>query len=190
MEPLRLGQEINCTIVKSRGGHRFDVRSNDVPNKWIVELHTREPERYFNGDKGTFWIARITPLKTEVLVHDGEFGRLPITPAMSQRYLTAIDALMGHEELTGDAIGDAVSMVARIGTQNQADWFSVYRMLGEPKPGEIKHLLMDIKKVRVARKEAPDTVPELLAELQKAYGERLMISTKRLRKSLSKSESP
>ncbi len=187
MEPLRLGQEINCTIVKSRGGNRFDARSNDVPNGWIVELHTREPERFQPGEKGTFWIARITPIKTEVLVHDGEFGRLPITPAMSQRYLYSIEALMGHEELTGDAIGDAVSMVSRIGTQNQADWFTVWRMLGEPKPGEIKHLLMDIKKVRAARKESPESVPELLSELQKTYGERLMISGKRLRKSLAKS---
>ncbi|MEQ1824209.1 MAG: hypothetical protein ABL949_17010 [Fimbriimonadaceae bacterium] len=181
MDPLKLGQKITCTIVNAKGGKRFEVNSKETPRGWKVELHTREPEEYEIGERYQFWIARITPIKSEVLVHDGDFGRLPISEKMNKRYLEAIEVLLGEKEIAGDALGDAAAMVSRIGTQNQADWLTVWQVLGEPKPGEIKHLLEAINKLRAARKYQPEDVPTISAELRETYGDRLARTAKRLR---------
>ncbi len=181
MDPLKLGQKITCIIRKAKGGKRFEVTCSEAPRGWQVELHTREPEQYEIGQRHQFWIARITPIKSEILVHDGDFGRLPISETMSKRYLEAIETLLGEREIAGDSLGDAAAMVSRIGTQNQADWLTVWKVLGEPKPGEIKHLLEAINKLRAARKYQPEDVPALSEEIRTTYGARLATTAKRLR---------
>lgn len=185
MDPLKLGQKITCIIAKAKGGKRFEVTSGETPRGWKVELHTREPDDYEVGQRHQFWIARITPIKSEVLVHDGDFGRLPISEAMNKRYLEAVEVLLGEREIAGDALGDAAAMISRIGTQNQADWLTVWKVLGEPKPGEIKHLLEAINKLRAARKYQPEDVPAIFDGIRETYGARLTTTAKRLRSAQS-----
>ncbi len=177
---LKLGDELNGTVVKHAGGSRFVVTSQQVPRGWDVELHATDPEAIQLGSHTTFWVGRITPVKGQVLVYNGDFGRLPISAKMGARYLAAVQGLLGEAELTGETLGDARAMVARLGTQNQADWLTVWRLLSEPGPGDIKALLAAIDALRAARKEAPDTLPELLAEVQQAFGATLRNAAQRL----------
>ncbi len=186
MEPsaprhLKLGDPVNGTVVKAKGGNRFVVQSKDVPRGWAVELHTNRPELVELGSHTTFWVARVTPIKSEVLVRNGDHGRMPISPVMAERYCEAIAGLLGSEELTGERIGDARAMVARIGNQNQADWLTVWRLLGEPNSGEVKTLLNAIDEIRTARKEVPELVPALLENLVLQFGSSLEGALGRLR---------
>ena len=167
---LRLGDEINGTVVKPIGGRRFSVTSNQVPRGWKVELQSRRPEDVEIGGHTTFWIAKITPLKGKVLVHEGDFGRLPISDALKPRYLEALRALAGRTAPTGDNLADARSMVARIETKDQADWLSVWTLLGSPASGDAKELIHAVEDIRAARKNMPDALPEMLNALHERFG--------------------
>jgi hypothetical protein len=187
MEPtpprhLKIGDNLNGTIVRSLGGRRFAVRSSQVPRGWKVELHTRRPELIQDGANISAWIAKIAPLQGEVLVHDGDFGRLPISAAMRSRYIASLQALLGQGELTGDLLADARTMLVRIGTQQQADWLTVWRVLGEPKSGEVKELLAAVDGLRKARKEDPESLPQLHERLIHRYGGMLEGAVERLEK--------
>jgi hypothetical protein len=177
---LKLGDEINGTVVRPAGGNRFVVTSKQVPRTWTIELHSTRPEEVQINEHTVFWVGRISPLKEEVLVYHGQYGRMPISDAMRPRYIASLQALLGESELTGEALGDARAMVDRIGHQNQADWLTVWRLLGEPGPGDTKLLLQEIDKLRSARKEAPDTLPELLEKLKETQGQRLGSALNRL----------
>src|SRR4051812_35749091 len=108
-QPLKLGDVLNGTIVKPIGGRRFLVRCAGVPHGWKVELQTRRPELIHEGTNATFWVAKIAPLQGEVLVHDGEYGRLPVSDTMRARYIAALRCLLGEGEATADLLADARS---------------------------------------------------------------------------------
>ena len=185
MEPnaprrIKLGDPLNGTIVKSIGGRRFAVACKGVPNGWKVELHTRRPESINPGAQGTFWVAKVSPLQGAVLVHDGDFGRLPISDAMRPRYLAAISALLADGDLTADELSDAHSMVLRIEKTNQADWLTVWRLFGEPGTGDVKELLAAIAAIRVARKDNPASLPKLRSLLKEKHGPMLQSAVLRL----------
>jgi len=179
---LNLGDPLNGTVVKSIGGRRFAIKCKGVPDGWSVELHSRRPETVRPGALGTFWIAKISPLQGAVLVHDGDFGRLPISEAMRTRYLAAFRALLGSDELTGDLLSDARSMVLRIEKKDQADWLSVWRVLGEPSTGDVKLLLAAINAIRTARSEDIDALPARRSELIAKYSTHLERAIARLEK--------
>jgi len=174
------GEDLGGTGVKAAGGARFLVRSPEVPKSWKIELHTRRPELVELGSHTTFWVGRVSPVKSEMLVYDDDHGRMPISDSMRPRYLAAVLGLLGEGELTGDVLGDARSMVARIGNQNQSDWLTVWRVLGEPGPGPIKSLLGAIDAMRHARKESPESLPELLATFNELYGSEFREAARRL----------
>ena len=134
---LKIGDVLNGTIVKSNGGRRFLVRCTTAPHGWKVELHARRPEVIRPGEPVTVWVAKIAPLQGEVLVHEGEYGRLPISAAMGVRYLAAIQRLLGEGELTADTLADAATMLKQVGKMQSADWFTVWKLLGEPASGEV-----------------------------------------------------
>ncbi len=185
MEPkaqrlLKLGDTLNGTIVKSIGGRRFAVKCKGVPDGWKVELHTRRPELIRPGALATFWVAKISPLQGAVLVHDGDFGRLPISDAMRARYIAAIKALLAPGEVTGEEVSDARSMVLRIEKKDQADWLSVWKVLGEPASGDVKILLAAIVAIRDARKDDPESLPARRQELVDKYGAVLSQAVSRL----------
>jgi hypothetical protein len=183
MEPnrlIRLGDNLNGTVTKATGGARFLVRSNDAPKSWKIELHSRRPELVQIGMHTTFWVGRVSPVKGEILVYDDDHGRMPISDTMRPRYLAAIQTLLGEIEMTGDALGDARSMIARIGNQNQSDWLTVWKLLSEPGPGPIKSLLASIDAMRTARKESPESLPELLATFSELYGNEFREAARRL----------
>lgn len=167
---LKIGDVLNGTVVKSNGGRRFLIRCTDAPPGWKVELHARRPETIRPGEPVTVWVVKISPLHGEVLVHEGEHGRLPISEAMGPRYLAALQALLGEVEATGENLADAATMVKLIGKMQSADWFTVWKLLGEPSAGEVKAMLGSIDKVRAARKEAPESMSELQAELDADFG--------------------
>ena len=73
-------------------------------------------------------------------------------------------------------------MIDRIGTQNHADWLTVWRLIGEPDSGQVKHLLVLIDRLRTAQKEAPDTVPDAITALSNEFGPELNIAEARLKK--------
>jgi hypothetical protein len=179
-QKLKLGDVLNCTVLKSTGGRRFQVRCTEAPQGWKVELHARKPEQIHEGDNMTFWVAKIAPLQGEVLVHDGDFGRLPISDAMRPRYLAAIKAMVGAEEPTAENLADAKTMVTQIGKRLQADWLTVWKLLGEPAPGDQKELLKAIEALRTARKEAPETLPEIQTKINDVFGGPLRTAIRRL----------
>ncbi len=180
---LKLGDPLEGTILKSNGGRRFLVRCNAVPNGWKVELHTRRPELIKVGANASFWVAKIAPLQGEVLVHDGDYGRLPISEAMRPRYLAGLRAILGEAEATGEALAEARSMVAKVGKQQQADWLTVWRLLDEPAPGTLNRLLAAIDALRAARKESPESMPELHASLVEEFGLALRSAAAQLERS-------
>lgn len=179
---LKIGDPLLGTVVKSFGGNRFAVNSSQAPRGWKVELHTTRPELVNPGEQRSFWIGRINPLKGEVLVYEGDTGRLPISDAMGARYRSAMEAMLGQTELTGDLLGDARTMVARIGNQRNADWLTVYRLLGEPTNGETKELLNALDEIRGARKNNEENQVELLSKFIEAHGRRFERAIQRLAK--------
>ena len=175
MEPkaprrLILGDELNGTVVKAMGGRRFSVKCKGVPDGWKIELHTRRPETIQPGMLATFWVAKVSPLQGAVLLHHGDFGRLPISDAMRERYLKALHALLAPADISGDELSDARSMVIRIEKKDQVDWLTVWRVLGEPSTGDVKLLIAAIEAIRHARKNDTDTVPAKRQELVDKYG--------------------
>ena len=114
MAKLRLGDPINGTVGKALGGRRHVIESKDAPNGWSVELHTKEPVE--PGMHTTFWVSRIVPIKSSLVVRAGDYGRLPISEAMGARYAKAINALL-LDELDGDTLADLRGMAARIDAQ-------------------------------------------------------------------------
>ena len=125
-------------------------------------------------------MAKVSPLQGAVLVHDGDFGRLPISDAMRARYIASLRALLGDGEASGDELADARSMVLRIEKKDQADWLSVWRILGEPPTGDVKQLLAAINAIRTARSEDSVSVPARRAELVEKYGTMLQGALVRL----------
>ena len=172
---LKIGDEINGTIVKAIGGRRFLIKSSEAPNGWKVELHARKPEEIEMGSHTTFWVAKLNPIKFEMLVRDGDYGRLPISDAMKARYRTGLNALIGNEELTGDALADVRSMVQRCLKQDQADWLTVYQVLGEPSHRELQVLEENFQRLRTTRKETPEKFDEVLAVFREQFGEQMKV---------------
>lgn len=177
---LKLGDPLDGTILRSNGGRRFLVRCNAAPPGWTVELHTRAPEMYEEGANAAMWVAKISPLQREIMTYDGDHGRLPISEAMHGRYLEGLRALLGEVEPTGENLAEARSMVARIGSRQQADWLTVWRMLGEPGTGDQKALVQAIDAIRTARKEAPETMEEKRSALVERFGSVLRQAVVRL----------
>ncbi|MBC8064937.1 MAG: hypothetical protein H7Y17_08915 [Chlorobia bacterium] len=179
---LKLGDQLNGTIVKPIGGRRFLVKCGGVPSGWRVELHTLRPELAKEGTPATFWVAKVAPLQGKVLVHDGDFGRLPISDAMRPRYTSALRALLGQIELDSEVLADAGSMISRIGKRQEADWLTVWRLLGEIPPGEANILLAEVKSLRIAFKEKAENLDPLRAELSEKYGRVFSKAIQRLEK--------
>lgn len=179
---LKIGDTLMGTVAKSFGGNRFGVTTRQAPRGWKVELHTNRPELINVGDHKNFWVGRVNPNKAEVLVYEGDFGRLPISDSMGLRYRKAIEALLGQAELTGDVLGDAKSMLARIGDQKNADWFTVYKLVGEPTTGETKELLAAIDELRGARKNSESNQAELASKFIETHGRRFERALMRLAK--------
>lgn len=168
---LKLGDELDGTVLKAKGGRRFVIKCPAVPRQWNIELHTRRPELIREGDHVHVWVAKIVVHQAELLVHDGDYGRLPVSDAMRPRYIAGIRALLGEEEATADNLADARGMVVQIGKKQQADWLSVWRILGEPTNGDTKALLAAIDAIRDARKENPEALPGLQAAFAERFGE-------------------
>ncbi|MGV3615537.1 MAG: hypothetical protein ACO1SV_09410 [Fimbriimonas sp.] len=185
MQPnlLKLGDELDGTIIKAKGGRRFLVKCPRAPRQWKVELHTRRPELIQEGAHAHFWVAKIVPEKQELLVHDGDYGRLPISDAMRPRYLAGLRALLGEGDVTADALADVRAMVLQISKKQQADWLSVWKVLGEPTSGDAKGLIVAIDALRTARKEDPEALPGLHVRMKDRYGEVLQRAIRRLERS-------
>lgn len=175
MEPseprhLKIGDTLDGIVIKAMGGRRFALRCSAAPKSWAVELHARHSDGISEGDQVSAWVAKISPLHGEVLVHDGDFGRLPISEAMSGRYREGMLALLGRVDATGENLAEARGMIVRIQKQQQADWLTVWKLLGEPAPVDVKIMLQKIDAMRTARKEAPDTMPELVEDMKSSFG--------------------
>jgi len=177
---LKLGDPLDGVVVKPIGGRRFAIKCKGVPNGWKVELHARRPETVNPGDLGTFWIAKISPYQGAILVHDGDWGKLPSSDSMRARYIAAIESLLTGRELTGEKVSDAHSMILRIERKDQVDWLTVWRALGEPESGDIKQMLAGIAAVREARKQDASALSERLQALTDQYGPVLAATKDRL----------
>lgn len=179
---LKLGDELNATVVKPIGGSRYQLRCRKAPAGFTVTLQTLRNEEVEEGHHSTFWVAKIVPVRGEILVREGDYGRLPISESMAPRYLAAVRAMTGQAGATADILGDARSMVARISTQNHADWLTVWRVLGEPTAGDGRRLLQLIDNLRAALKESQEAVEQVQATINNEYGFALAGATKRLAK--------
>jgi hypothetical protein len=171
---------LDGTVVKSSGGRRFEVRCKGAPVGWKVELHTLRPEQIELGASGSFWVAKLSPLHRSLLVHDGDFGRMPISDAMRVRYVASLRALLSRGEVSADELADLRSFIARIEQRNHADWLTVWRALGEPETGTVKELLADLTVIKTARKASPENVPAMLRAIDEKYGDLLQSALYRL----------
>jgi hypothetical protein len=177
---LKLGDQLDGTVLRSNGGRRFLVKCPAVPQGWMVELHTRRPELIEEGGHVSFWVAKISPQQGEVLVHDGDYGRLPVSDAMRPRYVAGLRSLLGEVEPTGETLADAKAMLVQIEKRQSADWLTVWRLLGEPASGDVKRLRASIEAIQTARKEAREKTTKLLTDLEATYGETLRAAIQRL----------
>ncbi|MFZ4506745.1 MAG: hypothetical protein ACOYON_03500 [Fimbriimonas sp.] len=180
---LKLGDELNGTVLRPIGGRRFLLQCADAPTGWEVELQTRRPEAIEIGRHTTFWVAKVNPLQGKVLVTDGDYGRLPISAAMAQRYREGLLSLLGRAELTAESLADARGMVARIVTRDQADWLTVWRLLGEPISAVVQEMNQALAAIRLARKEKPEELEALLLKFREKYGEVIETALYRLGRS-------
>jgi len=182
---LRLGAWIDAIVVKPLGGRRFLVRAAQAPRGWTVELHTRTPESIVEGEHIRCWVVKVSPLHSQILLHEGDFGRLPISEAMRPRYRQGLQAVMGAIPATADNLADARGMVVRIQKQNQADWLTVWQILGEPSSGDVKRFLQVIDELREVRKTEPDRINEIIEEAVIDFGSMLELAVKQLAKPAS-----
>ena len=178
MAKLRLGDPINGTVGAPLGGRRYSVESRDAPKGWSVELHTREEME--PGTHTTFWISRVVPVKSSLIVRFGDYGRLPVSATMGARYAAAFEALF-EDRLDGDTLAELRGMAVRIDTQDSADWVTVWRLLGEPEAGPLKELIASLTEMRETRKSAPERFSELRSALLALWGERFRTARARLR---------
>lgn len=169
---IALGDELPCTVLKALGGRRFLARSANVPDGWTVELHARKPADIRLNSHTNYWVARINPLKKEVQVRDGDFGRLPISPAMLPRYSAAMSALVGRTDLTPEALADMRTMLSRGLKQDQADWATVQKLLGDPSVRSIQAGLERLTEIREKLKAGEDPA-ESLQSFRQGWAERL-----------------
>ena len=177
MSKLRLGDPINGTVGKPLGGRRYAIESRDAPKGWSVELHTKETME--PGLHTAFWVSRIVPIKSSVIVRAGDYGRLPISAAMGARYAAGIDALL-RDALDGDTLADLRSMATHVETQDSADWLTVWRLLGEPEAGPLKELAQALGTIRESRKDDPERAANARTWVVETWGERLRIARARL----------
>lgn len=177
MAKLRLGDPINGTVGKPMGGRRYAIESRDAPKGWSVELHTKDEME--PGTHTTFWVSRVVPVKSSLVVRAGDYGRLPISDAMRPRYARAIEALL-LDELDGDALADLRGMASRIDTQDSADWLTVWRLLGEPEAGPLKELIAMLTELRDARKAAPERAESIREKLIQDWGGRFGDAVRRM----------
>lgn len=177
MSKLRLGDPINGTVGKPMGGRRYAVESRDAPKDWSVELHTKDELE--PGTHTTFWVSRIVPVKTSLVVRLGDYGKLPISPAMGARYVQSIDALL-DDALDGDTLADLRGMVARIDSQDSADWLTVWRLLAEPEAGPLKELIGMLTDLREMRKTDPERAAAIRESVVALWGDRLREARNRL----------
>lgn len=181
---LKLGDFLDGTVLKSNGGRRFAIKCPAAPRQWDIELHTRRPELIQEGDHVRVWVAKIAVHQAELLVHDGEYGRLPISDSMRPRYIAGIQALLGEGEATVEALADARAMVVQIGKQQAADWLTVWRLLGEPGPGDARALIAAIDAMKTALKENPESV----TGFQEAFTDRFGVPYRKALKKLLDAE--
>lgn len=177
MAKLRLGDPLNGTIGKPMGGRRYEIESRDAPNGWSVELHTKETME--PGLHTTFWISRIVPVKSSIVVRAGDYGRLPISEAMSLRYEKALAAML-DDGLDGDTLADLRGMAVRIDAQDSADWLTVWRLFGEPEAGPLKELIAALSALRDTRKTEPEKASEIRRALVELWGARFRDAQARL----------
>lgn len=177
MRKLRLGDPINGTVGKSLGGRRYAIESREAPKGWKVELHTKEEVE--QGSHTTFWISRIVPLKNSLTVRAGDYGRLPISAAMSARYARGLQAIL-DDALDGDTLADLRAMATHVDTQDSADWLTVWRLLGEPEPGPLKELTQWLTELRDLRKTDPEKASATRERIVELWGERFRRAIDRL----------
>ena len=177
MSKLRLGDPINGTVGKPLGGRRYAVESRDAPKGWSVELHTKETME--PGTHTTFWVSRVVPIKSSLVVRAGDYGRLPVSATMNARYRNAIGALL-NDSLDGDTLADLRAMATHVDTQDSADWLTVWRLLGEPEAGPLKELAQALTTIRETRKEEPEKAAAARTWTVENWGERLRNAHARL----------
>lgn len=165
------GDELNCTVVQSLGGRRFAVTCHSTPHGWMIELQASKPKAIRLGDHSTFWIARLNPLTREILVRDGDFGRLPISPNMRVRYFEAFRSVLYDNVPTPEAVAETKSVFQKCIRQDQADWLSVYRLLGCPSLKSLQQGVENLTALRDAMKEGSPV--ELLARLRQGWADRV-----------------
>lgn len=168
---LKVGDELDGTVLKSNGGRRFSIKCPAVGRQWDIELHTRRPELIQEGDHVHVWIAKIAVHQAEMLVHEGDYGRLPVSESMRPRYIAAMQAVLGEGEATAEALADARTMVMQMTKQQSADWLTIWRILGEPRPSDAKALIAAIDAMRTARKEDPDAIAGFQTAFAEQFGE-------------------
>jgi len=177
---LKIGDTLDAVVIKSAGGRRFLLKCKAAPDGWTVELHSRKPEGIEPGSNAHVWIGKINPLKRLVLTYDGDMGRLPISFTMGKRYLAGLEALTSPEPMTPDQIADVRSMMTRISEQNQADWLTVWKTLGEPAIGDTKEFAAALINLKETRKTNPEEAPALQESIALKYGEMIQAALKRL----------
>jgi hypothetical protein len=147
--PVRIGSELTVEVEgpSDLGRDLFAVRSVDPFPKgdWTLLLHGRRGSLVDAGQELDGWVYKLDPALRRIYISDENFGRLPVSSQMRQRYLRALRAVLDSEgEPEPDAVSEVKGMFGRVVKQDQRDWFSVYVALGEPSHADARTSWQDL----------------------------------------------
>ena len=134
-----VGDELVVTVLPSVEGEEYQpVR---LPNGQIGRISQRGRKYLDEGESVEAWVFRDDD---PVLVTTSGFGRFLIGPKMQPRYrsglLAGIELLEGGASSDAEALSDLTGMYSRSWRKDQADWLTVWKLIGRPDPKEAHHI--------------------------------------------------
>jgi len=134
-----VGDELVVTVLPSVEGEEYQpVR---LPNGQIGRISQRGRKYLDEGESVEAWVFRDDD---PVLVTTSSFGRFLIGPKMQPRYrsglLAGIELLEGGASSDAEALSDLTGMYSRSWRKDQADWLTVWKLIGRPDPKEAQHI--------------------------------------------------
>jgi hypothetical protein len=134
-----VGDELVVTVLPSVEGEEYQpVR---LPNGQIGRISQRGRKYLDEGESVEAWVFRDDD---PVLVTTSGFGRFLIGPKMQPRYrsglLAGIELLEGGASSDAEALSDLTGMYSRSWRKDQADWLTVWKLIGRPDPKEAQHI--------------------------------------------------
>ncbi len=134
-----VGDELLVTVLPRVEGDEYQPVM--LPNGQIGRISQRGRKYLDEGESVLAWVFRDDD---PMLVTTSSFGRFPIGPKMRPRYrsalLAGINLLEAGASSDADALSELTGMYSRSWRKDQADWLTVWKLLGRPDPEKAHHI--------------------------------------------------